>query len=326
MSTEENVAEENVAEGAAVEGPAVEGAVVEGAALGGAVYDLGYTPHEGPRLGRAGAIKAIVIDGLRCSLALRRKPWARVLPWSLIAGAITPAVFFVGVTFLLAGFTVEDAGPFGSPAQFFDYIGTLAMVFVALVTPALLVPDRRHGVLSIYASRPVYASDYLLARAGTLVLLTSLFILIPHAILYVGISALNVGGLWTGLKEGAAEIPEILGTTLAYVVGYGAPAFLISLYARRVALGTGVYLLVMLMTGALVDALPRTSDLLVYKFLAPLSLFFHPMSVRDWLFDREPFGMPLVGVGLPLWVGAVVILVVASLTAVIALRRYRREL
>ena len=128
------------------------------------------------------------------------------------------------------------------------------------------------------------------------------------------------------VKEGAAEIPEILGTTLAYVVGYGAPAFLISLYARRVALGAGVYLLVMLMTGALVDALPRTSDLLVYKFLAPLSLFFHPMSVRDWLFDREPFGMPLVGVGLPLWVGAVVILVVASLTAVIALRRYRREL
>ena len=235
-------------------------------------------------------------------------------------------MFFVGVTFLTAGFTVEDAGPFGSPAVFFDYIGTLAMVFVALVTPALLVPDRRHGVLSIYASRPVYASDYLLARAGTLVLLTSLFILIPHAILYIGISALNIEGLWTGLKEGAAEIPEILGTAAAYVVGYGAPAFLISIYAKRVAIGTGVYVVVMFMTAGLADALPMSSELLVYKLLVPLSLFFHPMSVRDWLFDRETFGMPLVGVGLPEWVGAVVILGVAALTAMLAVRRYRREL
>ena len=50
------------------------------------------------------------------------------------------------------------------------------------------------------------------------------------------------------------------------------------------------------------------------------------MSVRDWLFDRETFGMPLVGVGLPEWVGAVVILGVAALTAMLAMRRYRREL
>ena len=309
-----------------VERTVVEGTVVEGTVVEGTVYDLGYTPHEGPRLGRPGAIRAMFVDGLRRSLALRRKPWAKVLPWSLIAAAIAPAAFFVGVTFLSVGFTVEDAGPFGDPAQFFDYVAILTMLFVALVTPNLLVPDRRHGVLSIYASRPVYASDYLLARAGTLVLLTSLYILIPHATLYIGISALNVGGLWTGLRENAAQIPEILGTTLAYVVGYGAPAFLVSLYVKRVAIGTGAYVAVMFMTGALIDAFPVSSELLVYKILAPLSLFFNPVTVRDWLFDLEGGQMPLVAVGLPQWVGAVSILLVAALTTFIALRRYRREI
>ena len=95
------------------------------------------------------------------------------LPWALMGAAITPAAFFVGFTFMTSGFSVEDAGTFGSPDRFFDYVGTLEMLFVALITPTLLVPDRSHGVLSIYASRPVYSSDYLLARAGTVVLLAS---------------------------------------------------------------------------------------------------------------------------------------------------------
>jgi len=292
----------------------------------GTIYDLGYTPHAGPRLGRSGALRAIFVDGLRRSLGLRRKPWAKVLPWGLLAAAITPAAFFVGFTFLTSGFSVEEAGPFGNPAQFFDYVGTLEMLFVALVTPTLLVPDRQHGVLSIYASRPVYATDYLLARASVLCLLATLFLLIPHTVLYFGISALNEGGLWAGLKFNAAQIPEILGTTVAYVVGYGAPAFLVSLYARRVAIGTGVYVAAMFMTGALTDALPISSDLLVFKLLAPLSLFFNPTTVRDWLFDLPGGGMPLPRVDLPQWAALISIFAVAAITTGLAIRRYRREI
>ena len=292
----------------------------------GTVYDLGYTPYEGPRLGRSGAIRAIFVDSIRRSLGLRRKPWAKVLPWALVGAAIAPAAFFVVFTFMVSGFSVEDAGAFGSPDQFFDYIGTLEMLFVALITPTLLVPDRQHGVLSIYASRPVYSSDYLLARAGAVLLLATLFMLIPHAVLFFGISALNVGGLWAGLKFNADQIPEILITTVAYVVGYGAPAFLVSLYAKRVAIGTGVYVAAMFMTGALADAIPLASGLLAFKVLAPMSLFFHPMTVRDWLFDLEGSGMPLARVDLPQWVAAISIVVVAVVSAGLALKRYRSEI
>jgi ABC-2 type transport system permease protein len=291
----------------------------------GTVYDLGYTPHEGPRLGRSAAIRAMVGDGARRALGLRRKPWTKVLPWCLIAAAIVPAAWVVALTYVAAGFTLEDAGPFGDPAEFFEMIGTLAMLFVALVAPTLLIPDRQHGVLAIYASRPVRAADYLLARALTIVLLMSLYMLIPHAILYVGISGLYADGFAAGLVEHGKEIPAILGTTAAYVIGYGAPAFLTALLVRRVPIATGIYVLAMFLTASLLDAMPRATDLLVFKLLAPLALFWNPLSVREWLFDREPQQWALDRAGLEPWVGAIAIVVIAIATALVAHRTYRKE-
>jgi ABC-2 type transport system permease protein len=291
----------------------------------GTVYDLGYTPHEGPRLGRAAAVRAMLFDGSRRALGLRRKAWTKLLPWGLIAAAIVPAAWFVALTYVVAGFTLEDAGPFGDPAELFQVIGLLSMLFVALVAPTLLIPDRQHGVLAIYASRPVRAIDYLFARAATLVVLTTLFMLIPHLILYLGISGLYAEGFLAGLVEHGKQIPEILGTVAAYVLGYGAPAFLVALFVRRSVIATGIYVFAMLMSVSLIEAMPRATELLVFKVLALLGLFWHPLSVRDWLFDREPEQWPLDRVGLEPWVGAVIILSLAVVTAAIAHRRYRRE-
>jgi ABC-2 type transport system permease protein len=291
----------------------------------GTVYDLGYTPHEGARLGRPAALRAMFIDGSRRALGLRRKPWTKVLPWVLIAAAIVPAAWVVGLTYVVAGFSLEDAGPFGDPASFFELIGTLSLLFVGLVAPTLLIPDRQYGVLAIYASRPVRAIDYLLARGATLVVLTAVFILIPHTILYLGISGLYVDGFLAGLVEHGKKIPDILGTTAAYVFGYGAPAFLVALFVRRAVVASGVYVLTMFITGSLVEAMPRATDLLVFKVLAPLALFWNPLSVRDWLFDREPNQLALDRAGLELWVGAVAIVALTLATALIAHRRYRRE-
>lgn len=290
----------------------------------GTVYDLGYAPHEGARLGRPAAVRAMVVDGTRRVLGLRRKAWTKVLPWSLIAAAIVPAAWVIALTYVMAGFTLEDAGPFGDPARLFEQTGMFAMLFVGLAAPMLLIPDRQHGVLAIYASRPVRANDYLLARAATLVVLTSLFILIPQTILYLGISGLYVDGFLAGLVEHRTNIPAILGTTAAYVIGYGTPAFLIALFVRRVPIASGVYVVAMFMTASLIEAMPRATDLLVFKVVAPLGLYWHPFTVRDWLFvDREPQRWALDRVGFEPWVGAVTILAIALVTALIAHRRYR---
>jgi hypothetical protein len=283
---------------------AIPPAVAATATTEGTIYDLGYAPHEGPRLGRRGAIRAMMVDGTRRALGLRRKAWLKVLPWGLIGAAVVPAAWVVALSFVVAGFTLEDAGPFGDPAGLFETNGVLAMLFMALLAPTLLIPDRQHGVLAIYASRPVRAGDYLIARGAVLLLLCFFFIFIPHIILYLGISALYVDGFRAGLVEHGKLIPEIVGTTVAYVLAYGAPAFVVALS---------------------IEAMPRATELLVFKVLALFGLFWHPLTVRDWLFDRLPEQWPIDRVGFQPWVGALVIVVVALVTAVIAHRRYRRE-
>jgi ABC-2 type transport system permease protein len=292
----------------------------------GTVFDLGYKPHEGPRLGRSAVMRAIVVDGLRRAVGLRRKARTKILPWALITAAILPVVIVVVVIFVAVGFELEEGNPFVSHAQYFDLIGTLSMLFVALVAPLVLIPDREDGVIAIYASRPVRAGDYLLARAGALALLTALYILIPQSLLYVGIAGLNVGGFWEGLRINSPEILPTLGATVAYVVGYGAPAFLISIYMKRLTMATGIFVIAMFLSGALVDIIPEGTTLPIYKVVAPLSMFFNPLTVRDWLFGLEGSGMPLVQVGLPQWIAALALVALLALTAWLAHRRYRREL
>ena len=84
-------------------------------------------------------------------------------------------------------------------------------------------------------------------------------------------------------------------------------------------------LLKMFMSGALSDAFPLQSDLLIFKVLAPFCLFMNPYSFSHLLFDVEGGGLLLAQVDLPLWVAGVAILVVTLLTGVLALRRYRKH-
>ena len=64
----------------------------------GVVFALGYRPHEGPRLGRAGARWALYRDGLRRVLGLRRRMRRKVFPIVLMSIAVMPALFFVAIS------------------------------------------------------------------------------------------------------------------------------------------------------------------------------------------------------------------------------------
>ena len=91
------------------------------------------------------------------------------------------------------------------------------------------------------------------------------------------------------------------------------------------AIASGAYVLAMFLTAFLIEAMPRATELLVFRIVALFGLFWHPLTVRDWLFDRDPEQWALDRVGFDPWVGALVITVIAAGTAVIAHRRYRRD-
>ena len=173
----------------------------------GVVFDLGYRPHEGPRLGRGGARRALLKDGLRRVLGLRRKARRKVFPFLLIGIALLPAAFFVAIG-VVAGEFDAAATLFGHP-QYFDLTGSMALVFVALAAGELLIPDRVSGTLQVYASRPLTTWDYLLSRASALAAVVLGFLWLPHVVLFLGrawVSSRGFGSYVTGEFE-------VLGTT-----------------------------------------------------------------------------------------------------------------
>ena len=288
----------------------------------GVTFDLGYQPHDGPRLGTRAAVRATFLDGVRRVLGLRRKARKKIFPWLLIAISVLPAVVFVGLAFLLDQFEIEGDSPFGGHAEFFGLIGNLVLIFAALAGPQLLIPDREEGVLSIYSSRPMRAWDYLGARAGALAAVLATLLLIPQLLMYIGFAALDDVGLWQGLIDRADDLWRILAATAVYVVGYGAPALLVATFLRRTGVAAAVYIGVMIVASfvaaVLVEQGAAGSDL-----AALLAIPEHPPVVMDWIFSRDSIDLTPITAGWDPWVSLLVIIGVALATAFLASRKYR---
>ena len=291
----------------------------------GVVFDLGYVPYEGARLGTGAAVRATIRDGIRRVLGLRRKARKKILPWMLVAIALIPAIVFVGLAFLLDSFDPTGAGadsPFGGHVDFFNLIGNVVLLFAALAGPELLVPDRTEGVLAVYSSRPMRARDYLLGRTGALAIVLSGFLLVPQFLMYFGFAALDDAGFLRALVERSDDLVQIVLTSVVYMLAYGAPAIFIATFARRTAPATGVYLAVMLVLSGFAQGMVD-GNVTGAKFAALGALAQHPAVVRDWIFDKTSVELAPVDAGWDPWVSLAVVLLVAAVTAVVTTRRYR---
>ncbi len=291
----------------------------------GVVFDLGYTPHEGERLGRRGAITTTYRDGLNRVFGIHRRARQKILPWLLVVFAVLPAVVFVGFAFLLSTFAPEAESPFGSHADYFGITGTVVLLFVALGAPELLIPDRREGVLAIYSSRPLRPDDYVGARAASLLTVIAGFMLIPQVLMYIGLAALSSDGFFTALGTNADAIPKILAAAAVYALAYAPLGLLISTIASRKAAATGIYFGVMLIGTALAAALVEASGVPGHRFAALLGLGELPAHVNDWIFGRVGASDLVVeSSGFDPWVSLIVILVVAGVSSAVVVWRYRR--
>lgn len=287
----------------------------------GVVFDLGYVPHEGPRLATGSVMWAIVREGVRRVFAIRRHFRKKILPWLLVIAAVLPAVVFVGLAFFLSTFAPEAETPFGSHADYFSLVGAIVLLFCGLAAPELLIPDREEGVLAVYASRPLRAWHYLVARAIALGFTVAGFLVFPNLLLYLGFAAQDRSGFAQGLIGNADDLVRILATSVVYFLGYGAPAFLVASFAKRTAPATGVYLAIMLITPGLAEGLAE-SGATGSRYAALLSIAEHPPALRDWIFDRFG-GSTLDKAGFDPWVSLLVIGLLVAAAATLALRRYR---
>lgn len=289
----------------------------------GTVYDLGYVPHAGDRLGRSGAVRAIVADGLRRTMGIRRKARRKIFPWLMAGIAFIPALVFIGLAFFVETFTPGFDSPFGSHADYFALAGVPTFVFAALAAPELLVGDRIDGVLAVYSSRPISPRDYVLARLGTLAVLVIAFTLIPQTIMYVGFAALSPDGFVSGLVDNLDQVWPIVATSTAFFAGWGTIAFLISVYTNRMTTARALFLGGLVGSIGLVTELARSAAFPGSRFAALAGFLDHPFTVRDAVFDVGG-DTAIRNADFAAWVAVPVLVALVALAIVLPIRRYRR--
>ena len=155
------------------------------AAATGEVFDLGYQRYTGERQGRWRSRYAIWRDGVRASLGLGRSAGQKVLPFLFIGLTWGVALILIVVLVIVGGFDLE---PGDNEASMFSGYYVFAQIFMTLfaatVAPALLCPDRRDGVLSLYLVRPITATDYIAARYCAFLCVTIAVVWIPQLLLF----------------------------------------------------------------------------------------------------------------------------------------------
>ena len=256
--------------------------VLAGSATG-SIYDLGYRRYDGPRLGRRHAIEALFVHGVRAVFGLGRSGRAKIAPLVLGGLIALPAVVSVGFGALAGNAAREGFNPI-TLEGYLPFAQTLLVFFVAAQAPELLVRDQRHRVLTLYFSRALERTDYVLAKYLALLAAVGIVLALPQAILLLGMlfATPDVGA---GLGEVLPRLWPVVGRTVL---------------VNRVGLEWPFTLMALADPFALMD------------------------GVSAFLFGFEPTMPAIVRSDLPLWLFAAVAVAVSLAALVLLLLRYRR--
>ncbi len=265
------------------------------------ISERGYRHYGGRRLGRRGAIRAIVWDGVRRTLGLRRKGRRKVFPWALIAVTLGGASIFLAIHYAasvaLGGGIDLDLPQNG---EFFDFQALIWLLFIALAAPELLIPDRTQGVLSVYFSRPLRVSDYLAAKAAAIAFLVLGAYLIPQLTLHLGLAALSDSGFLAYLFENLDVLWKIGAVALVYLSVHASVAMALAAVIPRRGFAAGAFLGGLVILNQVIDVVAR-ADFPGARYFAFLAVERHPRIVRDWAFDITTVDYTPLAVGFEPW-------------------------
>lgn len=282
----------------------------------GTIYDIGYRHYDGPRLGRRGAVMAVVGAGLRAIFGLGRSGRSKVIPWGTLILATMPAIVAVAIR-VLAGDLIE----LYSYDSYLWQIGALLPIFVAAQAPELVVNDIRHRVLPLYFSRPMSRFDYVAAKLGALSLALLSLTLLPVLVLFTG-RVLAGDDVVGAISDEAGALPAIVGTGLIHALVLASLGLAICSLAARRAYAAGAVLAVFLIGSVVGEILAEAGGFAdVAPFLNPLAIM---DGTRQWLFGGSVAESPVRAADVPLALyGLATLAVTLGAWAVLAFR-YRR--
>jgi ABC-2 type transport system permease protein len=282
----------------------------------GTIYDIGYRGYDGPRLGRRGAITAIVGAGLRALFGFGRSGRSKILPWGAVALATLPAGVAVAIR-VLAGDIID----LYSYENYLWETGALMPIFVAAQAPELVVNDMRHRVLPLYFSRPISRFDYVVAKFGALTLALLTLTLLPVLVLFFG-RVLAAEDLVGALGDEVGALPGILGNGLLHAIVIGSIGLAICAVAGRRAYAAGAVLALFLIGGVVSGTFQELGS--GFEAIAP---FANPLAIldgtREWLFGGTVAGSPVSDAGVPLILYGVAAAVLLGVSWLVLAVRYR---
>ena len=289
----------------------------------GAVYDRGYRPYEGARGGRGAATYALFKATVRRALGIRRSWRQKVAPFVLLGVVTIPAIVNVGVGYITRNQPVFDRIEI---ITYREYVGVSSalLLFVAIVAPDVMCPDRRQHVLPLMFARPMTGTDYAFAKVGAIGAILFAFSFIPQVVLFVGNMLVSDSALdyFTGHLDILWKVPAAVFLLALYFAVVGLA--IASLTDRRIVAGAsiiGLFLITSIASGVIVgDSFERDDG----SPAALLNVFVLPLYLRDLIFlgeiDRE-FDLSGVDNGGLMAIVLYAAIVLAGIA--VLLRRYR---
>jgi ABC-2 type transport system permease protein len=262
---------------------------------GGAVYDRGYRPYEGPRGQRRAATFALYKASMRRALGLRRSWRQKVAPFVLLGIVTIPAVVNVGIGYVTRDrFLTQRIQIIG----YREYVGVSAalLLFVALVSPDVLCPDRRQHVLPLMFARPITGVDYVLAKLGAIATILFAFSFLPQVVLFVGNMLVSDSALsyFTGHLSVLWQVPLAVFLLSIYYAVIGVA--IASLTDRRIVAGASVIGL-FLITSISSRIFVGDGEFNGGSAAALINVLRLPLYLRDIVFlGHVQYGSPLSGV------------------------------
>jgi ABC-2 type transport system permease protein len=292
------------------------------AGRGGAVYDRGYRPYEGPRGHRGAATYALYKASIRRALGIRR-PWRqKVAPFVLLAVVTVPAIVNVGIGYVTRDRFITERIDI---ITYREYVGVSSalLLFVALVAPDVVCPDRRQHVLPLMFARPLTGVDYVLAKVGAITTILFAFSFLPQVVLFIGNMFVSDSSLdyFTGHLDVLWKVPAAVALLAVYYAVVGVA--IASLTDRRIVAGAaviGLFLVTSIASGIFVGDFEEDGG----SSAALINVLALPLYLRDLIFlghvDPES---PLMGVSAGGLLAVTTYVVVLLAGVGVLLRRYR---
>jgi len=211
-----------------------------------------------------------------------------------------------------------------TPQNYLSAVQTFIAFFVTAQAPELLGRDQRYHVLTLYFSRALERTDYALAKYGALVCALALVLLVPQAVLLLGIVFASID-LGAGLGEALPLVPPILLSTIVGAAFFSGIGLVIAAFIPRRAFSAGAIVAVFLVLSGVISVLVvqgRLRD--PFRYVALLDPYALLDGLASTLFGVVGSNVTVTRSGIDPGIFAAGACVVAVATLIVLVLRYRR--